>query len=198
MNYFKTYLTQLLTLGLLLILLNSCASKKILIDRPSGKMVSQIKYLTNSNYLKLNGTYENRKDSSGYRLWKDLFLKQKRFKRQNELEDNQYDAVVKIEMIDPKKVKLQLINDGVILDEKICKGKIINGLFIFRKQRQGLGLPPLLWVYRDQATAIGMTYTGDLIVATDNSGALLLGFFPLFGPPSGPSWDPEIFKRKIL
>ena len=178
---------------ILIILINSCASKNVLINREIESEKRFVnKDLNNTNFNLLDGSYLNNKDSLYFSLWEQLVLKTK---NKEKVINNSTNAIVNIKFINETLLQLTLLIDGKQVKQKIIKGEFINGMFLFKKQKQGLGLIPLIWVYREQYSIIGINADQNLIIGTDTSGAFLIGVIPIMGPPGSGYWEPKIFEK---
>ena len=150
--------------------------------------------LDKSNYKLLNGTYQNNPDSSQISLWQSIVLNTN---KKNKVRDNSPEGLVQIKFTNKNKVDLYLLINSKIVDNKSFKGEFINDLFILKKQKQGMGFIPVIWVYREKVAGLGLMQNRDLIIGTDTAGALLVGIIPLMGSPSGGNWEPKIYPHSF-
>lgn len=101
---------------------------------------------TTTNYTVLNGTYKNYNvdtfnNNAKPSLWQALYPTGAMFAYDTIKNNN---ALVKLEMLQHNKLQFQLLQNGVLLQQKIIKGKIKDGYFVSKKRWRYFGIPFLL------------------------------------------------------
>lgn len=188
----KESLNTILKLIVLIVIINSCASRRSTINSSSNdKYRSNLTSIDNTNYQLLNGIYENSNASTSFSFWEKSILKIDL----NSQTSYSTDTIVIIKFLSKKKLRLSLIANDKVIYEKRFKGRIISGLFVFNRQIKIQGIPPLFWQYGDQITAIGLYKNKDLIVFVNVAGAFLITIAPMMPSPNSDLRGPSIYER---
>ena len=159
-----------LILGLLLF---SCSSYKF--KYREGKDLK----LTKNNSEELNGSYMDAPIDSLY-YSKNFF---EHFNTDTLLENKQCNFEIKV--LDEKHLKVELIEDGNVIDSIIIKGKYSKGYFKLKKTFSAeFVLGPILWGIGDDIKYIGLTKSKDIVLLNAYGGVMFLVIMPLRGAES--------------
>jgi hypothetical protein len=163
----------LLILGLIISLLTSCNSTKSL--RSNSEKYIRIE---NNTISSLEGDYKSD-------LWKNIAPLKKRKKIDNAM-------IVRISIINEKRIEALLIKDDIVIAHKIIKGKVKNGFFSVRPKIYPIGIPIFFFFWYSDKVDIALTDTKDMLIAINST---KYGQVLLFLQGGGHQSDIKIFKK---
>lgn len=115
----------------------------------------------------LNGVYLNNIDTiNNSNFWSELYSSFSLFKKDTTVIPK--DSYVKLELKDTKRLSVQLINQGTIINSFNLKGKIIGRHFSVK--RNLLLIPiPFAFFYSERKLLLGNSKNGNLVLVENNS-----------------------------
>ena len=119
-------------------------------------------HLNSENLSILNGRYSNLANESDslhkISLWYQFnFLKKDTFNQCEKYE-------IELEVINHKRISAKLWKDSTLIDEKLIKGKIVEGSFLVKRQLEVIGLPFIYFFYTDSKYQISCNKNENLIL----------------------------------
>ncbi len=177
MRHFKTKMGRHRIIILLSLTLLVCSCSTVRFKDRIGKDV----YLDADSFDKLNGDFKNSKTDT-INLHRTLY--------NNFNYDTIYrqkDLIVNFTPIDKKRLKLKVLDNGIVIDSLTIKGKYRKGYFKTRTEiKANFIAGPLLWVLAENKKYIGLTNDNNLVILNSGgSGFLLLIAFPIFAAGGG-------------
>lgn len=116
----------------------------------------------------MNGFFENRPkealhENEGEELKKLLFTP---FKKYGYNEKRNYLGSIEIHSISNSKIKVSCTDENNFISTRILKGEIHNGFFLVKRKLKAIGIPGIVYIYRERRIMLGINDEGDLIVKT--------------------------------
>ena len=182
MRHFKTTMKQAIyisTIVFFTLLVSSCSTVNLTARK--GKDIS----LNSNDYLKLKGTYSNQSlDTNRFNFKRTLY---ENFTLDT-LGRRQTGFYVDILPIDEKTLTVNLYrNDNLYTQDELIKsvtlkGKFKSGYFKVKRQYPKKFIAgPLLWVFGEHLSCIGLTNENNIVVLdSGGAGVLLLVVVPIF------------------
>ncbi len=176
---------------IIMIFSQSCSSKLKTIS-PINELdyKSKITKLNKDNFYLLEGIYQSKDSSKHAVFWNKAFLKEDFFKSKSDSQINKF----QIQFINERKIKLSFLKRNKSIESKIIKGKLKDGLFIFKRQVEIKGIPPLFWAHFDQISAIGIFEEKKLILFVNSTGMVYM-IGPMMPSPTGDFHGPFTYKK---
>lgn len=168
------------------IFVNSCISVI-----PSKKVKYQ--QLDKNNIDTINGTYYNLPTDTAFCDNKSLWslFNFKTFQSSDLLIDY-YGYYVRLNVKNSKRIKAELMRDGVVVAKKTIKGRIKNNSFSINRKVRIIGIPFIYFFTRDYKTELRLDTNGNLIIGYAESS--LGNIFLMSG--GGENYCTYKFKRK--
>lgn len=130
----------------LIVLLQSCISTQDMLDGDMNNSDS-------GNSFKLDGTFSNQSDSLGISL---QTLLNKPLAYEKAIESANDSLQVQFELLTDKKLKVSFVDNGIVIDDTILKGKIQSRFFIVKRKVRLIGIPLIWFSYRELVIILGI------------------------------------------
>jgi hypothetical protein len=93
-----------------------------------------------------------------------------------------------IKAVDERRLKMGLQTQEGRVIEREYRGKLKEGVFVFKTRYRAGGVPPLFWGFGDIKNAIGVDANRHLTLYDYHGGMVFIGILPVFGTSNGGGW----------